>query len=107
MSDLDVGRLTDGDADGDTGGGSQRSCLDQEHGWDFPWRWIILFSGWFSFALFSATLYTSGECQIGLFFDFTIDGASDQYGVQVSSLSFIFMNLGRHALKQPGSVFSS
>ena len=68
MSDLDVGRLSDGDADGDTGGGIQRSCLDQEHGWDFPWRWIILFSGWFSFALFSATLYTSGECQIGLFF---------------------------------------
>ena len=59
MSDLDAGRLADGDA-GDRGAG-QRSCLDQKLGRAFAWRSLILFSGWFSFALFSATLYTSGK----------------------------------------------
>ena len=28
--------------------------------WMKKWRWIILMSGWFSFGLFSGTLYTSG-----------------------------------------------
>ena len=56
MSDPDVGRLADGDA----GGGGQR-CGGEKVGCTFGWRWIILFSGWFSFALFSATLYTSGK----------------------------------------------
>jgi len=28
--------------------------------WMKKWRWIILLSGWFSFGLFSGTLYTSG-----------------------------------------------
>ena len=55
MSDLDVGRLADGDA------GDRGVLVDQKLGCAFGWRWVILFSGWFSFALFSATLYTSGK----------------------------------------------
>ena len=55
MSDLDVGRLADGEAGGGGGQGEEKV------GCTFGWRWIILFSGWFSFALFSATLYTSGK----------------------------------------------
>ena len=82
MRDLDVACLPEGD-DGDRGdlvAGDRGGLVDQNLGCSFgSWRWIILFSGWFSFALFSATLYTSGKfisgkncCQIcfiaGLFF---------------------------------------
>ena len=89
MSDLDLGRLADGDA------GDRGVLVDQKLGCGFGWRWVILFSGWFSFALFSATLYTSGKFLSGKI-------ATNVRRLQVFSLSFISRNLGKHALQQPG-----
>ena len=59
MSDPVVEPPGDGDCGGCLGWWDACSCLDQK--FTFGWRWIILFSGWISFALFSATLYTSGK----------------------------------------------
>ena len=73
MSELDVGRLADGDA------GDRGDLVDEKPGCGFGCRWIVLFSGWFSFALFSATLYTSGK------FYFTFD----QYYPHCAGLFFV------------------
>ena len=89
-SDLDVGRLSHGEAGGrgdlvvDQKLGDH--LVDQKLGCGFGCRWVILFSGWFSFALFSATLYTSGKflshCR-QIYFTF------DQYDVHCAGLFFV------------------
>ena len=74
MSDPVVEPPGDGDCGRCLGWWDRCGCLDQKflgQKFTFGWRWIILFSGWISFALFSATLYTSGKYlsdQIALFF---------------------------------------
>ena len=125
MSDLDVGRLADGEAGGGGGQGEEKV------GCTFGWRWIILFSGWFSFAFFSATLYTSGKYQstvsnyhqIVLTFYITIGETSDQCDVHCAGLFFvIYLNefgearsrtawvgqvFRKHFLVSPGRFFKN
>ena len=36
------------------------NMMSSDQKWMKRWKWIILLSGWFSFGLFSGTLYTSG-----------------------------------------------
>merc|ERR1719347_1041986 len=36
------------------------NMMSSDEKWMIRWKWIILLSGWFSFGLFSGTLYTSG-----------------------------------------------
>ena len=54
-----------GDLDQDVGESNNRSdskkSRDKKPSFGSGWRWVILLSGWLSFALFSATLYTSGR----------------------------------------------
>ena len=91
-SDLDVGRLSHGEAGGrgdlvvDQKLGDH--LVDQKLGCGFGCRWVILFSGWFSFALFSATLYTSGKFRSNcrqIYFTF------DQYDVHCACAGLFFV----------------
>ena len=54
-----------GDLDQDVGESNNRSDSkksgDKKPSFGSGWRWVILLAGWLSFALFSATLYTSGR----------------------------------------------
>ena len=54
-----------GDLDQEAGESNNRSDSkksgDKKPSFGSGWRWVILLAGWLSFALFSATLYTSGR----------------------------------------------
>ena len=96
-----------GDLDQDVGESNNRSDSkksgDKKPSFGSGWRWVILLAGWLSFALFSATLYTSGRIVfLGNWFSLFYPSINELNKLQVFSLWSISKNLERHVLKRPG-----